>query len=182
MIEEQFEQGKVGAGEDHLLSITVEQAVADRVQAPVVEGQHRTARRRLAELGAAQQSLDSRLQFAGAERLAQIVVSAQLQADDPVGLVGAGGEHDDRYARLAWVLAYPAAQAEAVFVGQHDVKNDQVAGRGFQRVAKALAVSLGMHLEAGAAQVGLQQFTDFLVVVDHQDRFAGSAQGGPSSC
>lgn len=65
VIEEQFEQGKVGAREDHLLSITVEQAVADRVQAPVVEGQYGTARRRLAELGAAQQSLDSRLQFAG---------------------------------------------------------------------------------------------------------------------
>jgi len=46
------------------------------------------------------------------------------------------------------VLAHPAAQAEAIFVGQHDVEDDQVAGGGFQGATKAFSIGFGMHLEA----------------------------------
>src|SRR3546814_6212526 len=52
---------------------------------------------RAGEADASQQCLDPREQFARAERLTQVVVGAQLQADDPIGLVGTGGEHDDRH-------------------------------------------------------------------------------------
>jgi len=79
----------------------------------------------------------------------------------------------------ARVLADPAAQAEAILVGQHHVENHQIGGGfGVQRFAKTRAVGGGAHGETGATQVGVQQFADFLVVIDQQDRLAGSAHVG----
>ncbi|MNF66341.1 hypothetical protein D3C84_481310 [compost metagenome] len=156
--------------------------MADHVQAPLVEGQHLAGRTLLAETGAAQQGLDARQQLARAERLAQVVVGAQLQADHPVGLVGAGGEHDHRHRGEALVLAHPAAQAETVLVGQHHIENHQVRRlRGHGR-AEPRAVADRAHLETGAAQVCLQQFANLLVVVDQEDGSCGLAHFGLPYC
>ena len=45
---------------------------------------------------AAQQRLDPAQQLAQAERLGQVVVGAQLQADDLVDLLVTGGQHQHR--------------------------------------------------------------------------------------
>ncbi len=124
MVEEQLEQGEIRAAEEELLAVLVEQPVADRVQPPVLESQY-VATAHLGELRAAQQGLDPRQQLARAERLAQVVVGTQFQADHPVGLVGTGGEHDDRHAGQALVGANPATEAEAVLVRQHHVEDRQ---------------------------------------------------------
>src|SRR6185312_14730288 len=51
-------------------------------------------RRRGAVAGAAQHGPDAGDQLGHAERLHEVVVGAQLEADDAVGLEAAGGEHD----------------------------------------------------------------------------------------
>ena len=51
---------------------------------------------RAARLGAPQDRADARDELLGAERLDDVVVGAELQAGDPVGLVAARGEDDDR--------------------------------------------------------------------------------------
>ncbi len=177
MVEKQLEQGEVGTGENHLLAVAVEQAVADHVQTPGVEADH-LGLALLTEADPAQQGLDPGLQLAGAEGLADVVIGAQLQADDPVGLVGAGGEHDDRHLGQARVFAHPAAEAEAVLVGQHHVEDRQVGTGLVHGGTKARAIGHGAHLEAGAAEEGLQQFANFLVVIHQEDVLSGRAHVG----
>ena len=76
------------------------------------------------------------------------------------------------------MLANPAAQAEAVFVWQHDIEDDQVARRLVHCLAEPRTVGHATDLEAGATEVGLQQFADFLVVVDEENGFTDYAHGG----
>ncbi|MNP67150.1 hypothetical protein D3C76_1629420 [compost metagenome] len=68
------------------------------------------------------------------------------------------------------MLANPAAQAEAVFVGQHHIKDHQIGRRIVQRLAKTGAIGGGTHLETGAGQVGIQQLAYLLIVIDQQNR------------
>jgi hypothetical protein len=44
---------------------------------------------------AAQDGLDARHQLAGIERLGQVVIGAELEADDLVDVLAAGRQHDD---------------------------------------------------------------------------------------
>jgi hypothetical protein len=46
--------------------------------------------------GAAQQRANSRQHFFEVKRLGDVVVGAELEAHDPVDVLAAGGEHDDR--------------------------------------------------------------------------------------
>ena len=65
----------------------------------------RLERRGRVAAAAAQHRADARDHLGGAERLDHVVVGAQLEADDPVRLGAARGEHDDRDRRLAPQLA-----------------------------------------------------------------------------
>ena len=56
---------------------------------------------RVRALGPPQHRADARHELPGAERLGDVVVGAELEPDERVRLVGAGGEHDDRHGRLA---------------------------------------------------------------------------------
>ena len=98
--------------------------------------------------GPAQHGADARQQLVGTERLGQVVVRAGVQPGDPVGLGGAGGEHDDRD------LALPPQQAEqleAVQTGHHDVEQDQVvtAPQSPGQAAPAVVCNLQVHAAAG---------------------------------
>ena len=53
------------------------------------------------ELASPQDRPDPRHELARAERLDDVVVGAELEADDAVGLLAAGGEHDDRHSTFA---------------------------------------------------------------------------------
>ena len=75
-------------------------------------------------VGPPQERLDPAHQLAQAERLGQVVVRAELEADDLVDLVVAGGQDEDR--RLRAGGAQPAQDLEAVDAGQPDVEHDEV--------------------------------------------------------
>ena len=74
-------------------------------------------------LGAAEDRAHAGDHLGAAERLDHVVVGAELEADDAVGLRAAGGEDDDRDARAG---ADRAADVAAVAVGQVEVEQDQV--------------------------------------------------------
>ena len=73
---------------------------------------------------APQERLDPAHQLAQPERLGQVVVGAELQADDLVDLVVAGRQDEDR--RLGAGRAEPAQDLEAVDARQADVEHDEV--------------------------------------------------------
>ena len=77
-------------------------------------------------VGPPQQRLDPAHQLAQPERLRQVVVRAELQADHLVDLVVAGGQDEDR--RLRTGGAQPAQHLEAVDARQADVEDDEVRG------------------------------------------------------
>jgi serine/threonine protein kinase len=68
--------------------------------------------------------LDSRQDLAGAEGLGNIVVGPHFQADDPVRLLGLGGEHDDRQGGGGRLGTKTPADFQTVHLGQHEIQND----------------------------------------------------------
>ena len=90
---------------------------------PTRSGPSRPAERRRAPHDRA----DPGDQLAQPERLDDVVVGAELEPDDAVGLLAAGGHDDDRDARA---LAQLPADVEAVDVRQAQVEQDEVRGRG----------------------------------------------------
>src|SRR4051812_35845941 len=77
--------------------------------------------------GAAQDGPDAGGHLAGAERLDDVVVGAELEPDHAVGLLAAGGQHDDRHLGLPPDLA---ADVVARAVGEHEVEQDEVGADG----------------------------------------------------
>ena len=91
-------------------------------------------------VGAAQQGAHPRQQFAELVRLYHVVVRAQLEAEHLVHLFVARREHQNRLPKA--LLAKPAAQIEAVGIGQPNVENDQMRRLlGDQLVASAAILS-----------------------------------------
>src|SRR5919112_418312 len=66
---------------------------------------------------------DARHQLPDGERLGDVVVRPKLEPDDPVYLVVAGSQHDDRHVALR---PDPPYDLRAVELGEHDVEHDQV--------------------------------------------------------
>ena len=63
-------------------------------------------------------------QLGEAERLADVVVGARVEADDEVHLVRAGGEHQHR--QVGQLLAHPPAHLQPVHARQAEVEDQQV--------------------------------------------------------
>ena len=115
--------------------------------------------------GPAQHRLDPQHQLAGAERLGHVVVGAQLEADDPVGLGAERGQHDHRDVAAG---AQPAADLETVDPGQHQVEDHQVGRVVAHQRGDGLAVAGLVDLVTGRAQVGDHDLAHGRVVIDHQ--------------
>jgi hypothetical protein len=111
-------------------------------------------------------SARTRGQFAGTVGLGEVVVGAQVEAEEHVLLGRAGGEQQDRDVRLG---AQDPAHVESVDQRQHHVEDDEV-GRGrpgpFQRRA---AVRRDLDRVALPLQVDADQPGLLLVVLRHQN-------------
>ena len=73
-------------------------------------------------LGVTQRHADAGQQFGSAKRLGDVVVRAQIQAQDLVHLVALGGQHDDRDIGGRGRALQAAADLHAVDAGQHNVQ------------------------------------------------------------
>ena len=125
--------------------------------------------------GAAQHGAHAGEQFARVERLGQIIVRAQLQPGDPVGLLAHRGQHDDRHRGLA---AQPAGEIGAAFAGEHEVKHDEVELALRPQSAALAGVLRGGDAEALALEEAGEQVTDFAVIVDDEQAGIYSRAGG----
>ena len=112
------------------VSFTSRPVVDDRVPRQV----HRRAGRSAASApsgslrrDAPQQRADARDQLVGAERLGDVVVGADLEADDAVGLLGARRHHDDRDG-ARWPRSARSARqtSRPLMPGQHHVEDGEV--------------------------------------------------------
>ena len=102
-------------------------------------------------LGAAQQRVHARDELARAERLRHVVVGADGEPDEQIGLAVAGGEHQDRQRALALDLL---AHLDAVETGEHEVEHDEVGPDALAELDAARAVARDLDLVALAAQPG----------------------------
>jgi hypothetical protein len=113
-----------------------------------------------------QQHLDPGDEFAHAERLGEVVVGADAESDQHVGLVAAGRQHQHRDRPLG--LDAPA-DLESVEPRQHHIQNHQIRCGGSHRGDRRRAVDRGLHDEALGTQPGGARRKDGRLVVDHQD-------------
>ena len=110
-----------------------------------------------------------RTSSARTERLGDVVVRPQLQAEDPVHLGGAGGQHQDRDRRGRRIAPEDLADLQAVHLRQHEVEDDEVGpvlpggGQG------ARAVPGEDRGEAGLAQLEAQHLEGVGLVVHEED-------------
>src|SRR5215211_2580983 len=112
---------ELGVGEVHLFTVGRHPAAWQVDTEPVV-GQFVGALARWYR-GPAHDRPDARHQLPDCERLGDVVVRPKLEPDDPVYLVVAGGQHDDRHVALR---PDPPYDLRAVELGEHDVEHDQV--------------------------------------------------------
>ena len=98
---------------------------------PHVADLDRPFRRRGPGVGATQDGADASDHLARAERLDDVVVGAELEADDPIGFLTARGEHDDRHLRGSAQLA---ADVVAGAVRQHYVEQDEVGAEALRQI------------------------------------------------
>jgi hypothetical protein len=115
-------------------------------------------------------------QFAGVERLANVVVGTRLQADHPVDGFVACGEHDDR-SRLA-ARAQAAAGGETVFAGKHQVEHQQLRLIAFEKGIELAGIGQQQRVEAMPTKIGGEQLAQLGVVVNKQDFLHGPGRSG----
>ena len=77
-------------------------------------------------------------ELARRERLRHVVVGAELEADDPVGLLAARRQQDHRQ---VGARADPAAELEPVDAGEHHVEHDERRRSLLEQLARGVAVA-----------------------------------------
>ncbi len=113
-----------------------------------------------------QHGLGARYQFAGRERLAKVIIAAELEPEHAIDLLVRGGEKDDRHAAG---LAQLAAHFEAIHLRHAHVQHDQVRGVRARRRQRVAAVRRFVYAESGLRQSISRHFAQVRVVVDEQD-------------
>ena len=134
---------------------------------------HGLGGRRCALGAAAQDGADARQQLARLEGLGQVVVGAELEADDAVGVLAERAEHDHRHARRR----EPPAEREAVLARQHQVEHDERRPLRRERAIHRHAVAGLGDPEAVLREERAGQLPDLGVVVDDQDQIARGRTG-----
>ena len=94
---------------------------------------------------AAQQSTHPGFQLQNVEGLCNIVVRAALKADDFIGVLAAGGEHDNGHIGK---LPDTHAGLEPVDLGHHQVQDNEVELALPGQLHRLLTVVAGLHLIA----------------------------------
>ena len=122
---------------------------------------------RARDRGATKQRSHAAPELTDRERLRDVVVRAELEPEDLVQLVVAGGEHDDRHRALA---AQAPAHLESVELRQHHVEDDEVERLGREPLERLLSVARGHDAKPLAFERIREELLDGVLVVDEEDR------------
>ena len=139
--------------------------MAGNVDGEVAELQHFALRFGIG-MHAAQQRANAGNQFAGAERLDEVVVGAELQADDAVFDFALRREHDDGH---VGIVANRAAHALARHAGKHEVEDNQVEMVLREFVKGVLPVADCRNPIVLALEIGGHRVADRLLVFNQHD-------------
>ena len=110
------------------MAVSLDRPIADcqalpwQIERQVQHVQH-LGRRSGPPFGPAQHRAHAGDELLGAEGLDHVVVGAELETDELVGLLAPGGQHDDRHIRRSADLA---RDLQPVRAGQSKVEDDQV--------------------------------------------------------
>jgi hypothetical protein len=107
----------------------------------------------------------ARQELARIERLGQIVVGPELEADDSVGILTARGQHQDRHVTHC---AQPREKTEPIEPGKHYVEHHDVEGLPFQLAESVLRVLRPVEGETVARKILGDHRCQNLVVVDEE--------------
>ena len=119
--------------------------------------------------GAAEDGFDAGDDFAWVEGFGDVVIGTELQPDDFVDVVVAGGEHQDGEIGVV-ASSHAAADVPAVDAGQHQVEDEQVDGRDASRRRRAVSPSAGFFDgEVLLLEVHTQECADVVFVIDDED-------------
>jgi hypothetical protein len=149
------------------------QNAAGRLQTPSIElvGKRQIVAVR-SDLGrTAQHSLDSRDQLARTERLHDIIVRANLEADDAVDLRAHSGQHDDRRPIL---LAQLLAEHKPAFAGHHEIEDNEVEPADLDRLHHLAPVGRLGDPEAMFGKILAHECAKLAIVIDNQDVTGGA--------
>jgi hypothetical protein len=135
--------------------------------------------RRVRPGGAPQDALDAELELLDHEGLRQIIVGAEAEPQDSIGIGTPGGEEQNRD-RVATV-AEPTTHLEAVDAGQHDVQHDEIESVGprFDGLQSPLSRVHGLDLETVQGQRLAQTVGEVWIVLDQQESGGLSVQHLP---
>jgi hypothetical protein len=105
-------------------------------------------------------------EFARRERLGDVVIGAQLESGDPVGLLTERRQHDDRCA--VGLESQTPADLQPVEAGQHDVEDHEVGAAARVLVERGDPVGGQRYPVSGAFQIAPHHVADRRIVVDDQ--------------
>ena len=116
---------------------------------------------------------DARHELAGRERLGEVVVRPELQAQQLVEFVVAGSDHHDRDRGRRRVGAQVAGDVEPIESGQAEVQDDEVGAPLADRGEGAGSVAHGEHREPGMLEIVAGEGGDPRFVIDDEDGLHG---------
>ncbi len=160
---EVVEKVELAAGERHASPFDLDGSLlavdlnALELEAPPAGQRFRTA----SEYGS-----DSGSQLARAEGLTDVVVSSKIQPLQPVRLVAASGQHDDRYVAAR---ADSATDGRAIQSGEHEVEDDQISRLLGKLIECRLPVECQAHIVAVAPQIPLNDLRHHRLIFYDED-------------
>jgi hypothetical protein len=100
------------------------------------------------------------------ERLRQVVVGPQLEADDSIHVLTARGEHQDRKCALA---AKPAENIETGDHGEHHIEHEDIERLCKRPIESGRTVIRAIDREALTLQVRDEEFAKLPIVIYDED-------------
>jgi len=113
--------------------------------------------------------LDARDQLPDKERLDDVIVRAELEADDPVRLRGARGQKKDRDVADIRIGPNPLADLQPVGIRQHDVQDDQIGSFSAAELDGPLAGLETDQRESFLLEVVLQEGEQVRIIFDEDN-------------
>ncbi len=95
--------------------------------------------------------------FARAEWFGDVIVAADLKAENAINLIGTRGEKNDRNAGEFSACANAAAEFESVVTWEHDVEDDEIGVKKLERCERTILTTEDARLETGLGEVVLDE-------------------------